>query len=199
MSIPRATWTLQSGGSELFSLLFSTSVTLKKVLSILKLQIPFLCVLSCSVISNSLWPHELYPARLLCPWGFSMLEYWSGLPCSPPGHLPNPGIEPRWDKWFKMSPRNKCRIRGSFSVILAHNSYCYTVHGVLKARMLKWFAIPFSSGPPALGTHHHLSLPKICGSVHSDDLISTIGNEGYKRGNVFIAYCTYHIHIASVN
>ena len=23
----------------------------------------------------------------------------------------------------------------------------YTVHGVLKARMLKWFAIPFSSGP----------------------------------------------------
>ena len=23
----------------------------------------------------------------------------------------------------------------------------HTVHGVLKARMLKWFAIPFSSGP----------------------------------------------------
>ena len=22
-------------------------------------------------------------------------EYWSGLPCPPPGHLPNPGIEPR--------------------------------------------------------------------------------------------------------
>ena len=26
--------------------------------------------------------------------GFSRLEYWSGLPCPPPGHLPNPGIEP---------------------------------------------------------------------------------------------------------
>ena len=26
--------------------------------------------------------------------GFSRREYWSGLPCSPPGHLPNPGIEP---------------------------------------------------------------------------------------------------------
>ena len=39
----------------------------------------------------------------------------------------------------------------------------------------------------------------LCGSVHSDDLISTTGNEEYKRGNVFIAYCTYHIHIASVN
>ena len=27
--------------------------------------------------------------------GFSKQEYWSGLPCPPPGDLPNPGIEPR--------------------------------------------------------------------------------------------------------
>ena len=26
--------------------------------------------------------------------GFSRPEYWSGLPCPPPGDLPNPGIEP---------------------------------------------------------------------------------------------------------
>ena len=26
--------------------------------------------------------------------GFSRQEYWSGLPCPPPGGLPNPGIEP---------------------------------------------------------------------------------------------------------
>ena len=26
--------------------------------------------------------------------GFSRQEYWSGLPCSPPGDLPNPGIKP---------------------------------------------------------------------------------------------------------
>ena len=26
--------------------------------------------------------------------GFSRQEYWSGLPCLPPGDLPNPGIEP---------------------------------------------------------------------------------------------------------
>ena len=26
--------------------------------------------------------------------GFSRQEYWSGLPCSPPGDLPNPGVEP---------------------------------------------------------------------------------------------------------
>ena len=29
------------------------------------------------------------PARLLCPWDFSRWEYWSGLPCPPPGDLPN--------------------------------------------------------------------------------------------------------------
>ena len=27
--------------------------------------------------------------------GFSRQKYWSGLPCPPPGDLPNPGIEPR--------------------------------------------------------------------------------------------------------
>ena len=27
--------------------------------------------------------------------GFPRQEYWSGLPCPPPGYLPNPGIEPR--------------------------------------------------------------------------------------------------------
>ena len=27
--------------------------------------------------------------------GFSRQEYWSGLPCPPPGDLPKPGIEPR--------------------------------------------------------------------------------------------------------
>ena len=26
--------------------------------------------------------------------GFSRQEYWSGLPCRPPGDLPDPGIEP---------------------------------------------------------------------------------------------------------
>ena len=30
-----------------------------------------------------------------------------------------------------------------------------TVHGVLKARILKWFAIPFSSGPHSVRPLHH--------------------------------------------
>ena len=40
-----------------------------------------------SVVSDSLWLHGLYS-----PWDS---EYWSGLPCLPPGDLPNPGIEAR--------------------------------------------------------------------------------------------------------
>ena len=50
--------------------------------------------LICSVTSDSFRPGGLQPTRLLCPWGFSRQEYWSGLPCSPPGDLPNPGIKP---------------------------------------------------------------------------------------------------------
>ena len=51
-------------------------------------------VLSRSVVSDSLQLHGLQPTRLRSPWGFSRQEYWSGLPCPPPGDLPNPGIDP---------------------------------------------------------------------------------------------------------
>ena len=48
-----------------------------------------------SVVSKSLRPHGLQPARILYTWGFSRQEYWSGLPCPPPRNLPNPRIKPR--------------------------------------------------------------------------------------------------------
>ena len=56
------------------------------------------CALLClspSVMFDSLWPHGLLPAKLLCPQGFSRQEYWSELLCPSPGDLPNPGIKPR--------------------------------------------------------------------------------------------------------
>ena len=39
----------------------------------------------------------LWTVALQAPlsWGSSRQEYWSGLPCPPPGDLSNPGIEPR--------------------------------------------------------------------------------------------------------
>ena len=51
-------------------------------------------VFSCSVVSDSLQPHGLYPARLLCLWGFSKQEEWSGLPCLLQRIFPNLGLNP---------------------------------------------------------------------------------------------------------
>ena len=53
------------------------------------------CVLSLSVVSDSLQPHGACQAPL--SMRFSRREYWSGLPCPLPGDLP--------DLWVKsMSP-----------------------------------------------------------------------------------------------
>ena len=41
-----------------------------------------LCVTPCTVA-----------CQLLCLWDSPRQEYWSGLPCPPPGDLPNPGID----------------------------------------------------------------------------------------------------------
>ena len=41
----------------------------------------------------TLWPHGL-ACQAPLSMGFSRQEYWSGLPCPPPGALPNPGIKP---------------------------------------------------------------------------------------------------------
>ena len=48
------------------------------------------CVLSCF---SHVWLSAPHHAPL--PMGFFQQEYWSGLLCSPPGDLPNPGIQPR--------------------------------------------------------------------------------------------------------
>ena len=37
-------------------------------------------------------------ARLLSPWDFPRQECWSGLPFPPPGDLPDPGTEPRFQR-----------------------------------------------------------------------------------------------------
>ena len=53
--------------------------------AILKLlSTPQSCLTLCSPMDCSL------PLSM----GFSRQEYWSGFPCLPSGHLPNPGIEP---------------------------------------------------------------------------------------------------------
>ena len=51
---------------------------------------------ACSVASVMSDSAKLWAAacRALLSKGFTSQEYWSGLPCPPPGDCPNPGIEP---------------------------------------------------------------------------------------------------------
>ena len=70
------------------------------LLCFLKLQciyviaIIYTCMLSCF---SCVWLFvTLWTVACQAPlfMGFSRQEYWSGLPCPSPGHLPDPGIEP---------------------------------------------------------------------------------------------------------
>ena len=54
-----------------------------------------LCVLNCfNQVQLYVTPWTIAHQALLS-MGFSRQEYWSGLPCPPPGDLPDPGLEPK--------------------------------------------------------------------------------------------------------
>ena len=53
----------------------------------------FVCVFSCSVMSDSVTPWTVARQAPLS-MGFPRQEYWSGVPFTTPGDLLNPGIEP---------------------------------------------------------------------------------------------------------
>ena len=95
--------------------------------------------------------------------GFSRQEYWSGLPCTPPGDLPDPVIKPESltfpalaDRFFTTSATWEAH---SFIIQLqniwlknwrseSHSvtfDSLYTVHGILQA-LVKWVVFPFSRG-----------------------------------------------------
>ena len=88
-----------------------------------------------AVMSDSLRPCGLQPTRLLCPWGFSRKECWSGLSCPPPGDLSNPGIEsrsPALQGDSLPSERSKARNRISLClkdmIYLKHTHLCTHMH-----------------------------------------------------------------------
>ena len=115
------------------------------------------CSCSCSVVSNSLWPRGLQPARPFCPWNCPGKKYWSGLPFTPQGNLPHPGIKPA-SPASSASPSLASRFL-TLSHLYAFISRSVTfnsatpqtvaplpgssVHGFLHIRMLEWVAIPF--------------------------------------------------------
>ena len=76
---------------------------------------------------------------------FFMQEYWSGLPCPPPGDLPNPGIKP-------VSPASPALAGGFFTTSTTCLTLCnamdhglpgFSVHGILQTRILG--GLPFPS------------------------------------------------------
>ena len=81
------------------------------------------CVLSRSVVSDSLQLHGLQPAMLLCPWDSPGKEYWSVLPCPPPRDLPTKGSNPG---------------------LLYCRQILYHLSHQGSPRMLEWVAYPFS-------------------------------------------------------
>ena len=53
-----------------------------------------MCVFSLSVVYDYVTPWAVVHQAPLS-MEFSRQEYWSGLPCPPPGDLPNPGVKPK--------------------------------------------------------------------------------------------------------
>ena len=71
----------------------------------------------------------------------------------------------------------------------------HTVHGVLKARILKWFAIPFSSGPHSVRPLHHD--PPILGGPIGHGLVSL----SYTRLCVWLdwlVFCDYGFSVSAL-
>ena len=68
--------------------------------------------------------------------GFSRQEYWSGLPCPPPGHLPDPGTE-------SMSPA----LAGRFLT----TSTIWEAQALNKSCLKKWANNPLEQGSPTSG------------------------------------------------
>ena len=58
-----------------------------------------MCVLSHSVVSNTLWPHGLWPARLLCPWDSPGKNTGVGCHSLLQGIFPTQGLNPHLLHW----------------------------------------------------------------------------------------------------
>ena len=91
--------------------------------------------------------------------GFSGQEYQSGLPCPPPGDLPNPGFEPASltsptlaGRFFNSSTTwatTVVVVQSISHVQLLQPMDCIlpgsSAHGILWARILEWVVISFSN------------------------------------------------------
>ena len=70
----------------LADMFFTTSTTWEGFIDLSESEVAQSC--------PSLWDPWTVARQAPLSMGFSRLEYWSGLPCPPPGDLPDPGIKP---------------------------------------------------------------------------------------------------------
>ena len=98
--------------------------------------------------------------RLLCPWGFSRQEYWSGLPCPPPGsfrcttvqqHKSALSIHITPPSWASFPTHPHSTPPGNLAELpVLYNSFplaiCFT-HGRVYMSMLLSHFVPLSSSP----------------------------------------------------
>ena len=116
------------------------------------------CMLSCSVVSDSLRPHGLWPARLLCPCdspgknagvgGHSLLQFSShtGLLFIPQTHQLHPS--PSLRAWLLPDTAAAAMSFQSCPTLcnpIDSSPSGSPVPGILQARTLEWVAITFSN------------------------------------------------------
>ena len=133
-----------------------------------------------SLLSSPVWSLPIcldswtWQSRFLCN-----IALYSICPCFYPQSHPQLGIgfslAPSLHSSGVISPLISSSILGTYRpgeflfqypIILPF----HTVHGVLKARILKWFAIPFSSGPHWVRPLHHD--PPVLGGPTGHGLVS---------------------------
>ena len=71
------------------------------------LRLQRVCMLSCSAVFDFLQTPWAVAHQALLSMRFSRREYWIGLLFSPPGNLPDPGIEPLAGRFFITKPPGK--------------------------------------------------------------------------------------------
>ena len=128
------------------------------------------CVLSCFSrvqLFSTIWT-AVRQAPLSV--GFSRQEYWSGLACSPPENLPDPGIKPRspaspalaagffitsttWEALIHIQFNSVQSLAAAAKSLQSCPTLCDSIDssppgspipGILQARTLEWVAVSFS-------------------------------------------------------
>ena len=114
----------------------------------------------CLVVSNSFEAPWIVAHQAPLSMGFSRQEYWSQLPFSSPGDLPDPGIEPASPvaPTLQVESLPLSHLGNSAAAAAKSLQLCLTlcnpidgsppgspVPGILQARTLEWVAISFSS------------------------------------------------------